>query len=49
MNLTSLHPETRGVVENKSNSPVNIRFVAKILDIRNVKHVRPGCVRTPSV
>jgi len=36
MNLTLFHPKTRGIVENKNNSPVNIKFVAKTSDIRNV-------------
>jgi len=35
MNLTYFHPERSGNVEDKSNSPVNIRFVAKTSDIRN--------------
>jgi len=29
MTLTYFHPETRGYVENKSNSPVNIKFSPK--------------------
>jgi len=36
MNLTLFHPKTRGIVENKNNSLVNIKFVAKTSDIRNV-------------
>jgi len=28
MNLTYFHPKGRGIVENKNNSPVNIKFVA---------------------
>jgi len=35
MNLTNFHREKIGNVENKSNSPINIRFVAKTSDIRN--------------
>jgi len=29
-------PKMRGNVENENNNPVNIRFVAKTLDIRNL-------------
>ena len=36
LNLTYFHPERGGNLENKSNSPVNIRFVAKTSDIRNL-------------
>jgi len=35
MNLTYFRPEMRGNVD-KNNNPVNIRFVAKISDIRNL-------------
>jgi len=28
MNLTYFHPRRRGIVKNKNNSPVNIKFVA---------------------
>jgi len=35
MNLTYFHPEMRGNVE-KNNIPVNIRFVSKTPDIRNL-------------
>jgi len=35
MNLTYFRPEMRGNVE-KNNNPVNIRFVAKTSDIRNL-------------
>ena len=34
--LTYLHSKRKGNVKNKSNSPVNIRFVAKTSDIMNV-------------
>jgi len=27
MNLTYFHPKRRGIVGNKTNSPVNIKFV----------------------
>ena len=36
MNLTYFCPKMRGNVENVNNNPVNIRFVAKISDIRNL-------------
>jgi len=36
MNLTYFRPKMRGNLENKSNNPVNIRFVAKTSDIRNL-------------
>jgi len=36
MNLTYFRPKIRGNVENKINNPVNIRFVAKTSDIRNL-------------
>jgi len=35
VNLTYFHPKRRGIVENKNNRPLNIRFVAKTSDIRN--------------
>jgi len=35
MNLTYFQPRKRRNVENNSNRRLNIRFVAKILDIRN--------------
>jgi len=35
MNLSYLHPKRRENVENKNNSPVKIRFVAKTSAIRN--------------
>jgi len=35
MNLTYFYPKWEGNVENKNNTPVNIRFVAKTSDIRN--------------
>ena len=34
MNLTSFHPKRKWNMENKNNSPVNIRFVAKTSDMR---------------
>jgi len=34
MILTYFHPKRRGNMENKNNSPFNIRFVAKTSDIR---------------
>jgi len=34
MNLTYFNPQKRENVENASNSPVNIRFVAKTSHIR---------------
>jgi len=37
MNLTSYHPKRRGNTENKNNSQINIRFVAKTSDIRTFK------------
>jgi len=36
MNLTYFYPQIKGHVVNKNNSPVNIRFVAKTSDIRNI-------------
>jgi len=36
MNLTYFHPEMRRNVENKNNNPVNITFVDKTSDIRNL-------------
>jgi len=36
MNLTYFRPKMRGNVEHKNNNPVNIRFVDKISDIRNL-------------
>jgi len=36
MNLTYFRPKMRGNVENKNNSSVNIRFVAKTSDLRNL-------------
>jgi len=36
MNLSYFRPEMRGNVENRNNNPVNIRFVAKTSDIRNL-------------
>jgi len=36
MNLTYFRPKMRGNVENKNNNPVNIRFVDKTSDIRNL-------------
>jgi len=36
MNLTYFRPKMRRNVENKNNNPVNIRFVAKTSDIRNL-------------
>jgi len=36
LNLTYFRPKMRGNMENKNNNPVNIRFVAKTSDIRNV-------------
>jgi len=35
MNVTSFHAKRVGNVENKNNSPVNIRFFATISDITN--------------
>jgi len=35
MNLTYFYPKIRGNVENKNNSPVNVRFVPQTSDIRN--------------
>jgi len=35
MNLTLFHRKRIGNVENKNNSPVNMRFVAKTSNIRN--------------
>jgi len=36
MNLTYFRPKMRGNVEKKNKKPVNIRFVAKTSDIRNL-------------
>ena len=36
MNLTYFRPKMRGNVENKNNNPVNIRFVDKTWDTRNL-------------
>jgi len=36
LNLPYFRPKMRGNVENKNNNPVNIRFVAKTSDIRNL-------------
>ena len=35
MNVTSFHAKRVGNVENKNNSPVNIRFFATISDTTN--------------
>jgi len=36
VNLTYVRPTMRGNVENKNNNPVNIRFVDKTSDSRNL-------------
>jgi len=48
MNLTYFRPKVRGNVENKI-SPVNIRFVAKTSDIRNVSENIRSDVKTSEV
>jgi len=35
-NITYFRPKMRGNAENKHNNPVNIKFVAKTSDIRNL-------------
>jgi len=43
MNLTYFQPRKRRNVENNNNCPLNIRFVAKISDIRNFsQNIRSG-------
>jgi len=49
MNPTSFHPERRGNGENKSHSPVNIRFVVKTSDIRNFSQNITFDVKTSEV
>jgi len=48
MNLTYFRPKLRGNVENKNN-PVNIRFVAKTSDIRNLAENIRSDVKTSKV
>jgi len=36
MNLTYFRPKMRGMAKTKKNNPVNIRFVDKASDIRNL-------------
>jgi len=36
MNLTYFRPKMRGNVEKKKKNPINVIFVAKISDIRNL-------------
>jgi len=49
MNLTYFHPQKREKVENINNSPVNIRFVAKTSDIRNLFESIRSDVKTSEV
>jgi len=41
MKLTYFRPKTRGNVENKNNNLVNIRFVDKTSDVRNLSENIP--------
>jgi len=49
MYLTHFCPKRREIVGNKNNSPVNIRFVAKTSDIRNVSENIRSDVKTSEV
>jgi len=49
MNLTYFYPQIKGHVVNKNNSPVNIRFVAKTSDIRNISENIRSDVETSEV
>ena len=49
MNLTYFYPKMRRNVANKNSSPVNIRFVAKTSDIRNLSENIRSDVKTSEV
>ena len=49
MNVTSFQPERVGNVENKNNSPVNIKFFVKTSDIRNFSQNNRSDVKTAEV
>ena len=49
MNVTSFRPKRVGNVENKSYSPVNIRFFAKTSNIRHFSQNNRSDVKTPEV
>jgi len=46
MNLTYICHKRIGNVENENNSPINIRFVSKTSDIRNVSQNIRSDVKT---
>jgi len=46
MNLTYFRPKMRGNVNNKNNSPENIRFVAKTSDTSNLSETIRSDVAT---
>jgi len=49
MNLIYIHPQKRENMENINNSPLNIRFVAKTSDIRNLSEHITSDVETSEV
>jgi len=49
MTLTYFYPKMRGNVVNKTNSPVNIRFVPKTSDIRKFSENMRSNVKTLEV